>query len=199
MCIYIYIYIYIYRMSVFSLVTYVRLLQSVSPQSFILLCSLWTKASLISSFIPITRCRSLYLTVLPAIWCVSFLFPCFFLEQNKPLCPKRPAGPHQRAVWGREEKGFDETGVWRTTQKWSHHNVRSSILQQPSWICHEQICLLRLLQVQKGSIFTSCLFCVVFTNLQWSTEAVVLNNLPCILWPRKLSESEQLGLSELSL
>lgn len=155
-------------MSVFSLVTYVRLLQSFSPQSFILLCSLWTKASLNSSFIPISRCRSWYLTVdVPAIWYVSFLFSCFFLEQNKPLCPKRPAGPHQRAVWGREEKGFDETGVWRTTQKWSHHNVWSSILQQPRWICHEQICLLCLLQVQKGLIFTSVV-CFVWCSQTFS-------------------------------
>lgn len=85
----------------------------------------------------------------------SFLFPHFFLEQNKPLCPKRSARPHQRAVWGREEEGFNESGVRRTAQEWSHHNVWSSILQQPRWICHEQICLLRLLQVQKGLIFTS--------------------------------------------
>lgn len=74
----------------------------------------------------------------------------FISEPNRPLCAEGTAETHPWPVQWRQAEGPDETRVRGTTQGGGHHHPRGSLLQGPGRVCHGQICLLCLLQMQKG-------------------------------------------------
>lgn len=66
--------------------------------------------------------------VLMSKWKVIILLFFLSVEQNKSFSVKRSSRPNQRPLWRCEKKGFDEAGIWRTTQKWCNHYAGSTIL-----------------------------------------------------------------------